>query len=306
MDDNAPYMVAIAEAGSISAAARKMHLSQPSLSQRLKRLEAELGTPLFDRQASPLIPTHAGMVYLEWARRAMASENSMRHEVAAIASRARRRLEVGVSLPRGNGMLPNVLQEFYRRVHGCTVFLREAGMPQSHERLIVSGEIDCAVLTPVRPQGPAIVGEVLCRERMLLVAPADRPVATCGKGEVYPLVDPRVLAELPLIMPPHDLKHYTVVRSLIDAAGIRATVAFHSCSNEMTLAMVERGLGVSLMPNTFTYGDGASRVARYELRGMGCPEELWYNRRAGSCPSEDEGAFVDLLRAWIAERPELA
>lgn len=67
-----------------------------------------------------------------------------------------------------------------------------------------------------------------------------------------------------------------------------------------------RLLGVSLMPNTFAYGWDASRVARYELNGLSCPEELWYNRRAGSCPSEDEVTFVDLLRSWIAGRSELA
>lgn len=305
MDDNAPYIMAIAEAGSISGGARAMHIAQPSMSQRLRRLEEELGTPLFDRQTSPLIPTQAGLVYLEWARKAMESESGMRHEISAIATRVRRRLEVGVSLPRGNGILPAVLQEFYQQVSGCTVFLREAGMPRSHEQLLGSGEIDCTVLTPVRPQAPAVVGTELCRERVLLVAPRSRAIPLCGQGSAYPQVDPRCMADLPFIMPPHHLKHYSVVRSLLDAAGVRVNVVFHSCSNEMTLSMVGRGLGATLMPNTFTYGYPDDRVARYELRGIDCREELWYNRRAGTVPSEDEAIFVRLLKEWIARRPEL-
>ena len=315
MDENARYMVAIADAGSISEAARRVHVSQPALSQRLKQLEARLGCELFDRQAAPLTPTHAGSVYLDWARRAIDAEDAMAREVASVARGQHRRLQVGTSLPRGNGILPEVVEQFCRTVDNCTLFLAEAGMPASHEHLFSSSLIDCAVLTPVAPEPPLVVGEELCREHMVLVAPRDLEVETVPMGaenregeagsDDLPLVEPRVAARMPFIMPPHNLRHYQVVRTIMDAAGLHFDVALHSCSSEMTLDLVARGLGVSIAPDTFTFGPLRDRLALYRLRGLDRTNSLYYNRRCDTHPSADELAFVRLLRAWVDRHPSL-
>ena len=63
----AHYIRTIAQEGSITAAAKKLYISQPSLSQMLKQVEAELGVSLFDRSVSPFRPTFAGEKYLQTA-----------------------------------------------------------------------------------------------------------------------------------------------------------------------------------------------------------------------------------------------
>ncbi|MEV4259484.1 LysR family transcriptional regulator, partial [Spirillospora sp. NPDC049652] len=62
------YVVAIAEEGSVSAAARRLHLTQPTLSRQLRDLERELGTRLFEREGRGLVPTEAGRALLRRAR----------------------------------------------------------------------------------------------------------------------------------------------------------------------------------------------------------------------------------------------
>lgn len=323
MDDDARSMIAIAKAGSISEAARQVHISQPALSQRLKQLEQRLGTMLFDRSESPLKPTHSGTVYLEWARGALEAENRMTRELADIANLTTRRLQVGLSLPRGNGMLPPVIDRFYRETRGCTLFLYEAGMPETHNQLLASGEIDCAVLTPVRPETSLFAGTPICDEQMLLVAPkdwdipvkaeADDAVATgCGNGtangtgddadaahNAYPVVAASAIAGLPFIMPPSRLKHNRIVRAMMDRADVRLDVVFHSCSSEMTMEMIERGLGVSIAPNTFAYGRDTDRISRYAIEGFETRSHLYYNRRIGEKPTEDENAFIRILREEV-------
>ena len=66
MQGNYRYIVAIADAGSISKAAKNAHYSQPALSQRLSQEEQEIGALLLDRRKSPLEPTRAGEIYLSW------------------------------------------------------------------------------------------------------------------------------------------------------------------------------------------------------------------------------------------------
>lgn len=306
MDDNARYIVAISEAGSISEAARRLNISQPALSQRLKHLEARLGIELFDRQATRLTPTYAGQIYLHWARSAVKSEEAMERKIAAVANRGRRRLQVGTSLPRGSGMLVDVTRQFYSEVSGCTIFYTEAGMPQSHNDQLNANEIDCAVLTPVRADSPLFVRQVLCRERMLVVAPVGLDLGARDTGGPYPLIDAQAVEGVPFIMPPHNLKHNWMVRSLMDAAGVRLNVVLHSCNNEMTVSLVEQGTGVSILPNTFTYGWGARSVSYYQIDGYPCFGHLYYNRRVDVEPTEDETRFVAMLRAWIERHPELA
>ena len=308
MDENAHYMVAIAEAGSISEAARRMHVSQPALSQRLKQLETRFGVELFDRQTSPLVPTYAGQVYLEWARRSIDEEACVDRELAAIANKTRRRLQIGTSLPRGNSILPEVVDRFYREVDGCSVFIHEAAMPQNYEHLFESGVIDCVMLVPTRPEPPAIVGEIVASERILLVAPAgmDLHAETVEGPGPYRVIKPEAVAGVPFVMPPSTLKLNRVIRTMMDTAGVRLNVAVHSCGNEMTIAMVRQGLGVTVLPNSFILAYLREGFDLYEMEGVSYSSSLYYSRRAGTVASMDEQIFVRLLKEWVAEHSEFS
>ncbi|MBQ2681697.1 MAG: LysR family transcriptional regulator, partial [Eggerthellaceae bacterium] len=104
MNEDFRYMAAIAEHGSISKAARVMHISQPALSQRLKRIESRMGTELFDRSATPLRPTASGEVFMRYALRAIAAEDAMLREVSSIACEQKRRLRIGIAMARANAL----------------------------------------------------------------------------------------------------------------------------------------------------------------------------------------------------------
>src|SRR6266571_4382686 len=67
------YLVAVAEEGSFSRAAAKVRVAQPSLSQQIRKLEAEVGQPLFDRLPRSVVLTEAGRCFIEYARQILAS-----------------------------------------------------------------------------------------------------------------------------------------------------------------------------------------------------------------------------------------
>ena len=77
----------IIDSGSISAAAKKLFISQPSLSQSIKKIEAELGTPLFVRKRSGLVLTDAGRIYISSAKMILHLESELENELREMKER---------------------------------------------------------------------------------------------------------------------------------------------------------------------------------------------------------------------------
>src|SRR3954471_9306932 len=109
-------VVAIARSGSLTAAARQLHIAQPPLSRRLQHLEREWGAELFLRGRHGATPTAVGRALVDGAGAALAAiARAEQHAVDAAAGRAGR-LRVGVTPTLGATLLPEVLASF-RRSH---------------------------------------------------------------------------------------------------------------------------------------------------------------------------------------------
>ncbi len=325
MYDNASYILAIADSGSISKAAKRMHISQPALSQRLMHLEKELGARLFDRTSTPVKPTHAGEIYLSWAREVVESRRAMIEMVSDVASGAVERLTIGVSVPRSGRVLSDIIAEFRQLHPTCLVVLRAAGMPTSHDELLSTSEINFSIFTPVAPRTPSIEGWPVCREEMLLLVPSSWNLGDitkqdassrntdraenqpCGERSVQiPTMDLSCLNSRPLIMPPDNLRHARVIEALLRRAGAKPTIALRSCSNEMTVEMIRRGVGASMMPTTFAPSADDAQISIFRIGGMDTSNVLYCNRVAGSPASRVEKDFVEIARRWVAARPAFA
>ena len=106
---NYEYFVAIVDEGSLTKAAEHLYVSQPSLSQYLKRLEANLGVELFDRSASPLRLTYTGERYYQYVLQMMKLDENIRREFQDIKNQTSGRLRLGVALWRGAaGCIPQL------------------------------------------------------------------------------------------------------------------------------------------------------------------------------------------------------
>ena len=111
---NYEYFVAIVDEGSLTKAAEHLYVSQPSLSQYLKRLEANLGVELFDRSASPLRLTYTGERYYQYVLQMMKLDENIRREFQDIKNQTSGRLRLGVALWRGACLSPAVSGHSHR------------------------------------------------------------------------------------------------------------------------------------------------------------------------------------------------
>ncbi len=143
---HAEYVTAVVEAGSLTAAARMLHISQPSLSQTVKAVENDLGAALFDRSGNRLTLTPAGRKYIEGVRELLTLEKNLRGEIAELADGHRATLRIGISASRSVSLLPHILPEFMERWPLVGVELKES--PSVHlEELLEKGGCDIAFIT---------------------------------------------------------------------------------------------------------------------------------------------------------------
>ena len=139
----ATYIRTIVQEGSISAAARKLFISQPSLSQMVRQVEKELGVTLFDRTSLPLRLTYAGEKYLECAHTMIVANDRLENQLQDIRQENSGHLRLGISVQRGMRILPLAMPKFIASYPNVSLELRETGSVRM-EDLLRYGEIDLA------------------------------------------------------------------------------------------------------------------------------------------------------------------
>lgn len=139
----AQYIQTIASEGSITAAAKKLYISQPSLSQMVRQVEKELGVTLFDRTSLPLRLTYAGEKYLECAHAMIVANDRLENQLQDIRQENSGHLRLGISVQRGMRILPQAMPIFIARYPNVSLELRETGSVRM-EDLLRYGEIDLA------------------------------------------------------------------------------------------------------------------------------------------------------------------
>ena len=165
---HASYIRAIVQEGSITAAARKLYISQPALSQVLRQVESELGVTLLDRGASPFQLTYAGEKYLQAADAIVAAKERLETQLREIRQESSGRLRLGISVQRAIQILPHVLPRFVQQYPEVDIELTESGSARLEE-MVRQGKVDLA-LAAIDSASPHLVYELIEREVIGILA----------------------------------------------------------------------------------------------------------------------------------------
>ena len=143
---HAQYMLTVLKEGSITAAAKKLYISQPSLSQMIKRVENTLGTPIFNRSTDPTTLTYAGEKYIEAAKKILTINDNLIKEIEEINHEEHGTIKLGIPVQRAMQVMPYVLPRFYAKYPHVKVDVRESGSANT-EAAVLDGNVDLACLT---------------------------------------------------------------------------------------------------------------------------------------------------------------
>lgn len=169
------YFKTIAKYGTITAAAKQLYISQPSLSQTLRQIEDEVGTPLFDRSTSPFHLTYAGERYLKAVEAMLEIDARLKAEIESIRHEDGGRLRLGISVTRAMQVLPDVIPIFSKEYPNVTLELTETASANL-EGLLQKGEVDLA-LAATEPSEVNITYELIEKESIGILAGKDSNIA---------------------------------------------------------------------------------------------------------------------------------
>lgn len=199
------YFLTIVEEGSLSKAAQKLYLSQPSLSQYLKRMEKRLGVDLFDHNTSPLKLTYSGERYYEFLCEEKLREEQIIQELKDIKQGTSGRIRLGIAFWRAACFLPEVFPEFHRQFPNIQIELCE-GKSVNFQKELLDGHIDIAICNIGQDMNyDKFSIEILNNEQILLGAPTNHSYvkSILKNPEIingYPKATLDILNQIPLIL----------------------------------------------------------------------------------------------------------
>lgn len=259
------YIVAIAETGSLSLAARQLGVSQPALSKYLTKLEQDLRQELFYREKKRLKPTRAGRVYLEAAHKILSIQQQARSSIRELGGgQERKKLALGVTPHQGAELIAELYPVFNRRFPGVEFVLQES-YTQGIYDAIRRGEIDYG-MTSVLSDASGLRLLPLMEEELLLSVPAFHNLAPLSSG------DPEQMAEIglgefqdaPFVLMDRTSSIGQVSMAAIEKAGFSPTVVFRSPNGYIVDQMIRSGLGVGLIP--YRYAVPSEDVVYFRLK----------------------------------------
>jgi DNA-binding transcriptional LysR family regulator len=234
------YFCAVADTGSFSRAAEKCHISQPSLSQQILKLESELGGRLFDRLGRSVRLTDLGEAFLPRARSVLHELSSAKDELTERLQSEAGPVVVGAIPTIAPYWLPSRLASFSRKFPKVHLTIAEEITPVLLDRLR-AGSVDLAILAlPVR--GHEFDSHALFSERLYAALPKTHKLA---RRPALQLADLRRDPFL-FLRDGHCFRDTAV--AACDRARLDPRVVFESGHLSSLLAMVGAGMGVSLVP----------------------------------------------------------
>ena len=161
------YVLTVLKEGSFTNAAKKLYVSQPSLSQIIKTAESNLGAPIFDRSTDPITLTPAGQLYVEAARQVTMISTNLRKQVEELSKEEFGTIRLGISVQRGMELLPELYPRFKKRFPHVGLELHEQGSA-TMEKSVLEGEVGIALLTTF-PRHEELVYDLIQEEKLVLI-----------------------------------------------------------------------------------------------------------------------------------------
>ncbi|MFT3832383.1 MAG: LysR family transcriptional regulator [Micropruina sp.] len=288
------YFTEVAHAGSMTEAARRLHLSQPALSSAINQLEHDLGVQLFDRVPRRGVRlTSAGRQFHLDAVSLLSHAEGVRERVSNFSGSLTGMLRVGVYQPLAPFRTPTLIQAFARRHPGIGIVLLEA----DHDRLVAmldEHEIDVALAYDIAPFERHFAEPLELVPPHMIVAPEHPLASSTGPVSLRRFAnDPLVLFDLP-----HTAHYYL---GLYRSVGVEPEIRYRIEGFETVRGLVGRGFGVALLNqrigHDLTYGGGRVRELELEEDLPGLTLMLVRHR---DDESQRVRAFAEVCRAHFA------
>ena len=277
----------VAESGSFSLAAEKLHITQPAVSKRVAQLEQRLDTPLFDRIGRNVSLTEAGQALLPHARAVQLELDAAEQSVRGLAGAVAGQLRLATSHHIGLHRLPPVLSYFSKTFQGVQMDIDFMDSEQAYE-LTLRGEVELAIVTLAPTAQTHIIAQPIWEDPLDFMVQAGHELTAKKK------LDLKTLSRHPAILP--GLNTYTgqIVKSLFDHRALPLHIALATNYLETIRMMASVGLGWTVLPRNM-HDDS---LVTLPLKDARLQRTLGVVYHEGRSLSRAARAFIEALEAF--------
>lgn len=276
--------IAIAETGSFSAAAARLHLSQPAISKRIAALEMQLNTRLFDRIGREISLTEAGRALLPRARQVLSVLDDTRRALSNLQGDISGRLTLATSHHIGLHRLPPLLRAFTKAHPKVALNIRFLDSEVAYDA-VLQGRIELAVITLAPQTNAPLLAQPVWQDALDFVAAQEHPLA---HGGAVTLAE---VAQHPAVFPGESTFTHQVVHALFEREHLTPQVAMSTNYLETIKMLVSIGIAWSVLPRTLL----DNQIVRLPLQGIQLSRQLGYICHTERTLSNAAKAFMELL-----------
>ena len=291
--------VAIAESGTFTAGALRVHVTQAAISMQIRQLENEIGAKVFVRAPRHVILTEAGEQLLRRARHILREHDAALDEIAELAGAERGRLRIGsASAMVLTDQLPGILKEL-RKQHPAAEISVTSGTSEVLVDQILAGEVDVAFVSlPVDVRG--IKTERLSDDQLVAIASPRHKLAKQRTISAYTLAGER------LILGERGGNTRRLIDQFFAQAGVTLRVAMELSRQQAIKRMVEEDMGVGIVPLQSVRDEvEKGKLIRWWIEGAQINWELGIAQLSNGYDSPIMQKFVTLARKNFAGSPSV-
>jgi DNA-binding transcriptional LysR family regulator len=248
-DSQLRYILEIAKEGSVTAAAENLHVSQPSLSALLARVEDESGAKLFDRSVTPLVLTWEGEQYVQAAAKILGTMREFRSKLDDMKEGISGRVNIGCGPQHSPFIIPVILPILMKKYPQVQFRLTEDS--QAHlEELLVNGILD-VIICLEKSGSPNITYIPLSRNEVLLLTPVDfiPRGLTIAQDREFPCFDISCLSGKPFILMKKNHRMRSIQDLIFKENDCAPNIILETDNWQTCLRLVESGVAFTLLPN---------------------------------------------------------
>lgn len=239
------YFIAVAEELHFGRAAKRVHIAQPPLSQSIRKLEDELGTALFNRTSRKVELTSAGNLFLDEARGIVSmAENSVK-TMRQYGNGSKGSLALGFNEPAINTFLSGAIRKFIEKYPEVKLSLFEL---ETAEQLKALSErrIHLGILRPFNWDTGTLESKLLLRENYVLALPREHKLCAKNRINLSSLKNEKFIMFPKAIHP----ALFECLNKCFQSHGFTPEIVQEAVRKQTTLALVESGLGIALVPES--------------------------------------------------------
>ena len=246
------YMTTIEKVGSVSKAAERLHISQPSLSQFVQKVERNVGYKIFDRSSKMFSLTASGEEYIKTCHEILQLHKELEKRVEEISETKRGRVVIGVSSHRSPYLLPNILPPFLQRYPGINVEVIERLSTDELEELALRGEIDLFFTTaPLKNNGFST--EFLSDDIVSLVLPPGSAIRQATEEFTFDSLVEYIrteLCDMKFVLSPQTMKLGRLIDKFFKRINFEPLVFFETYNMDTGVNLARKGLCASFTFST--------------------------------------------------------